>query len=335
MTLRRIGQMLCLWVLCLSLKAKAQDLDAKTDAFAQSRYVADPQGVALTHMLTSSVSSASERESPPSAAAHWTPVEMPDRWSDTRPNQGGSVWYQAGVHFSKPAQTPWAVYLPRVIMNAEVWVNGVLVGRAGQMTPPYTRHWNTPLLFQTPGTVWRVGDNLLQIRVVAWSDNAGGLAPPQLGRADVMAQRHARQVFWQNDLVYAANIAVLALGLFVLAVWARKPERVDYGYFSAGALLWGAANFNMTVRSPPVPNAQWELLVYLFTIWALLFLCLFALRFSRKAPRWLERAVLAYCVACGLFLGLSGETGAVIWGPYLLLPVLALGGWSNVAGGGL
>lgn len=328
MTLRRIGQMLCLWVLCLSLEAKAQDLDAKTDAFAQSRYVADPQGVALTHMLTSSVSSASERESPPSAAAHWTPVEMPDRWSDTRPNQGGSVWYQAGVHFSKPAQTPWAVYLPRVIMNAEVWVNGVLVGRAGQMTPPYTRHWNTPLLFQTPGTVWRVGDNLLQIRVVAWSDNAGGLAPPQLGRADVMAQRHARQVFWQNDLVYAANIAVLALGLFVLAVWARKPERVDYGYFSAGALLWGAANFNMTVRSPPVPNAQWELLVYLFTIWALLFLCLFALRFSRKAPRWLERAVLAYCVACGLFLGLSGETGAVIWGPYLLLPVLALGGWS-------
>ncbi len=67
MTLRGIGQMLglCLWVLCLSLEAKAQDLEAKTGAIAQARYVADPQGVALTHMLATAVSGASEGESPP------------------------------------------------------------------------------------------------------------------------------------------------------------------------------------------------------------------------------------------------------------------------------
>lgn len=307
--------------------AKAVDVPANDDG-ARTRYLAQPEGSALMRMLISPLNSTPEGAPPPSASGDWKPVSLPDSWGKTKPDQGGSAWYGATVHFPTQPTTPWAVYLPRVIMNAEVWVNGILVGRAGQMQQPYTRHWNTPLLFQTPGTVWQQGDNLLHIRVVALPDNAGGLAPPQLGRADVMVSRHARQVFWQNELVYAANISVLALGLFVLAVWARKRERVDYGYFSAGALLWGAANFNMTVRSPPMPNAQWELLVYLCVIWSLLFLCLFTLRFCNKAPRWLERSVLGYCVACGVFLALSGDMGAVIWGRYWLLPVLALGAWS-------
>ncbi|MFM2075249.1 MAG: hypothetical protein RJB34_1554 [Pseudomonadota bacterium] len=321
MTVRRFGWLLCWWLACGCIGVRAEGL-------AAAPYVAKPEGLAFTHMKISPLNSTAEGEPPPAATVDWTSVQLPDRWGKTKPEQGGSVWYEAVVHFQNQPQAPWAVYLPRVIMNAEVWVNGVLVGRAGQMTVPYTRHWNTPLLFQTPATVWQPGNNLVHIRVVALPDGSGGLAPPQLGRADIMASRHARQVFWQNDLVYAANISVMALGLFVLAVWLRKRERADYGYFSAGALLWGAANFNMTVRTPPLPNAQWELMVYIFSIWSLLFLCLFTLRFARKVPPWLERSVLAYCVVCALFLLLSGEIGSVTWGRYWLLPVLVLGAWA-------
>jgi signal transduction histidine kinase len=213
-------------------------------------------------------------------------------------------------------------------MNADVWVNGVLVGRSGGMDGILTRHWNTPLLFSTPGSSWHEGLNSVHIRVAAYADNAGGLAPVHLGRFDVLSALHQTQRFWQNDLVYACNIGVIALGFFVLAVWVRRRDRADYGYFSLGAVLWGASNFNFTVREPPFSNANWELLVFVSIVWALLFLCLFTLRFSKKAPRWLERSVLIYALLYGVALSISGPYGAVIWGKYGLLPVLVLGAWS-------
>jgi signal transduction histidine kinase len=296
---------------------------------ASTIYQADPLGLTMQHMQVFDQHPDDAFSKPPSANEKaWRAVQLPDRWGESRPSQGGSVWYMAQVEFAQSPQTTWAIYLPRVIMNAEVWVNGTLVGRDGRMDTPITRNWNTPLLLSTPGSVWRVGMNTVQIRVVAFPDNSGGMAPPQLGRADVMAAKQSAQSFWQNDLVYAATISVIALGLFVMAMWLRKRERIEYGYFSLGSVLWGMSNLNMTVREAPLPNAQWEMLVYVSMVWSWLFLCLFTLRFARQDSRWLERAVLAYGATCALFLVLSGPTGAVVTGPYWLLPVLALGAWS-------
>jgi signal transduction histidine kinase len=292
-------------------------------------YEAQPTGIRMPRMQVLAPQAATGASTPPMLdAPGWQAMPLPDQWRQSRPGQGGSVWYMAQVNFAKAPETPWAIYLPRVIMNAEVWVNGTLIGRDGRMDTPVTRNWNTPLLFTTPGNVWRVGINTVQIRVVAFGDNAGGLAPPQLGRADAMAALQSEQSFWQSELVYAATISVIALGLFVMALWLRKLERIEYGYFSMGSVLWGASNLNMTVREPPLPNAQWELFVYVSMVWSWLFLCLFTLRFARQLPQWLERSVLAFGVACGIFLTFSGPAGPVAWGPYWLVPVLALGTWS-------
>jgi signal transduction histidine kinase len=295
-------------------------------------YEAQPLGLTMRHMQVfeqaQQAPEGATDQLPLPNQRGWQAMQLPDHWSRSRPDQGGSVWYMAQVNFAKSPQTPWAIFLPRVIMNAEVWVNGVLVGREGRMDAPVTRNWNTPLLFTTPSSVWRVGINTLQIRVVAFPDNAGGLAPPQLGRADVMEAKHSAQSFWRNDLVYAATISVIALGFFVMALWLRKRERIEYCYFSLGSVLWGVSNLNMNVREAPLPNALWEMFVYGSMVWSWLFLCLFTLHFARQATRWLERSVLAFGAACALFLAFSGPTGAVVWGPYWLVPVLALGAWS-------
>jgi signal transduction histidine kinase len=290
---------------------------------------AQPTGVTLHRMqVWDPPGGITPHTPPPADATGWQTIPLPDHWRHSRPGRGGSVWYMAQVNFAQSPQAPWALYLPRVIMNAEAWVNGDLVGRDGRMAPPVTRNWNTPLLFTTPGHVWRAGVNTVQIRVTAFADDAGGLAPPQLGRADVMATLHSQQTFWQRELVHAATISVIALGFFVMTLWLRKRERIEYGHFSLGAVLWGTSNLNMTVRDAPLPNAQWELFVYVSMVWSWLFLCLFTLRFARQLPQWLERSVLIFGAACGMALGLSGPTGAVVWGPYWLVPVLVLGAWS-------
>jgi signal transduction histidine kinase len=296
-------------------------------------YTAQASGLTLTHMQVWGPNTAPDPDHgngyPPAPAnTAWRSMQLPDSWGRSRLGQGGSVWYMAKVTFAQSPQSPWALYLPRVIMNAEVWVNGALVGRDGRMEAPVTRNWNTPLLFTAPGHVWRAGINVVQIRVVAYADNSGGMAPPQLGPAELMAERHGQQAFWQNELVYAATISEIALGLFVLALWARKPERIEFLYFSLGSILWGVSNLNMTTRQPPMPNALWEWLVYVSMVWSWLFLCLFTLHFARQAPRWLAAAVVAFGAACALSLLLSGPTGPVVWGVYWLMPVLALGAWS-------
>jgi hypothetical protein len=238
-------------------------------------YEAQPLGLTMRHMQVfeqaQQAPEGATDQLPLPNQRGWQAMQLPDHWSRSRPDQGGSVWYMAQVNFAKSPQTPWAIFLPRVIMNAEVWVNGVLVGREGRMDAPVTRNWNTPLLFTTPSSVWRMGINTLQIRVVAFPDNAGGLAPPQLGRADVMEAKHSAQSFWQNDLVYAATISVIALGFFVMALWLRKRERIEYCYFSLGSVLWGVSNLNMNVREAPLPNALWEMFVYVSMVWSWLF----------------------------------------------------------------
>jgi len=324
----RCGLLLVLWAWSCAVTAQP---GAATDVpIGVPTFQAKPTGVALTQMQVALDTSPPAAPKNPKTVdeAAWKNAQMPDRWSQSRPQHSGGVWYRAQVNFANQPQTPWGLYLPRVIMNAEVWVNGNLVGRAGRMEAPLTRHWNTPLLFSTPGTSWQVGMNTVHIRVVGFSEGGAGLAVPRLGRYDLMAADFESQKFWQNDLVYACNIGVIVLGLYVLAIWVRKRERVDYGYFSLGAILWGMGNFNMTIREPMMSESAWETTVYVCTVWALLSLCLFTLRFSNRMPRGVERIVWVYSLLFALFLAFTGPTVAVQYGKFGLLPVLILGAWS-------
>jgi len=321
---------LCFYV-CVLLLAAAAPARAQE---AKLIHQGTPTGSVLRHWqsLAQPPSQAPPLAPPDSASLMWQNVQLPDKWVLSRSGFGGQVWYRSWVNFEKQPQTPWGLYLPRVVMNADVWVNGVLVGRSGVMDGALTRHWNTPLLFNIPGSSWRQGLNTVHVRVAAYADNAGGLAPVHLGRFDVLSAQHQSQIFWQNDLVYACNIGVIALGLFVLAIWARRRTRADYGYFGVGAVLWGVSNFNFTVREPPLATAQWELFVYVSIVYALVFLCLFNLRFSNKAPKWLERTAHSYVLVYAGLLILSGAHGVVLWGKFGLLPVLVFGAWAMYQG---
>ncbi len=316
------------FIACIAVSAFFMASMLPALAADEPAFKADPEGVRITRMQVLEEPSDDADPRPPPAKAAWQTIDLPDRWRNSRPGYSGGVWYRGEVNFAAAPATPWAVYLPRVVMNAEVWVNGVLVGRAGRMKGSYTRHWNTPLFFITPQTVWEKGSNIVHVRVVAHGDGAGGLAPPQIGRADKLADVHARQVFFQNTLVYAANIAVIALGFFVFAVWLRKQERADYGYFSAGALLWGTSNFNMIASDVPFSYFYWELFVFVSIVWALLALGLFGLRFAGVHKLWLEKVVALYGAAYALTLWIAGPTAAVSTAASWLLPVLLLGAWS-------
>ncbi|HEX5355522.1 MAG TPA: hypothetical protein VFW93_04865, partial [Aquabacterium sp.] len=120
-------------------------------------------------------------DSPPDQEAPWLHVKLPHRWSATHPGYRGAMWYRFRVILPHVPSSIWAVYLPRAVMNAQVWVNGMPMAYSGSMTEPVTRNWYVPALVQVPTHVWREGENLIQIKVVSGYVSRNGLAPITVG----------------------------------------------------------------------------------------------------------------------------------------------------------
>lgn len=268
---------------------------------------------------------ADDAEAPPDDDAPWQTSRLPDRWSQSRPGFAGTVWYRVIVRFEQTPHAPWSVMLPKLSMNADLWVNGMLVGRIGSMGDRLTRHWNKPLLFPVPEAVWVQGDNRVHIRVKALAGQDGGLGRIWIGPADKVAEIYDARALWQIKLAVIADVSIFALGVFFLFIWVRERQEVHYGYFSFGTFFWGVANTNMVLTDPPLPDLAWEWLVHVTLIWGLLLVGFFGFRFGGvRLPR-LEKAGLVFAVIAAVTLVLVSERWRVQADAALLLPVIGIG----------
>lgn len=256
--------------------------------------------------------------------ADWRHVALPHLWADTHGDYEGSLWYRLRVKLPARPGVPWAVYLPRVVMNAQVWVNGVPLDYTGSMVDPVTRHWYVPLLFQVPASAWRAGENLVEVRVASGYQARNGLAPIQIGPLEALAtvQRHRRWA--QVDAVHIAHVGLISLGLLMVIVWLRDRAQSAVGYMGAAAVFWGASTLMGIAPYPLTGLKLWEDLSYTATVWHQLALCAFFFRFARPWP-WVERLIGAMAVALPLFyVSMPGfESTALV---YVAIFGLALAG---------
>ena len=266
---------------------------------------------------------------PPDQGAGWRALALPDLWSRSRPGFSGTVWYRFHVWIDEPSAMPWSVLVTKVVMNADLWVNGELAGRVGRMDDgQLSRHWNTPLLFNTTAVSWHAGENLVHLRVKAEAGHGGGLAPPVIGPTNSLSPLYEQAVWWRKTLVSVCNVFVMSLGLFVLFVWMRHREQAQYGYFGAAAIVWGLANTNMTSAQVPLPDGLWEVAIHSLTLWALLLLCLFGIRFAARPRPRLELAFVGYALLGTAAHAAAGARWQIWTHAALALPVLLIGVYS-------
>lgn len=246
--------------------------------------------------LTDAEALASQRATPPQEMDNAVSVRLPHRWSQTHRELTGSLWYRLNVPLSAlPAQT-WAVYLPKVSMNAEVWVNGVSLGVVGSMEPPLTANWYTPLMFTVPPSLWKVGDNALEVRVSGDSVSRSGLAPVWVGSARTISKMYNQRWTVQIMGVHAANVGLVMMGLFLVVLWMRDRSQSAFGYIGQAAILWGLGSSANIVPDPFLPMPVWDALSFVCIVWAQLSMCLFFLRFSERKWVWAERLIAGFAV---------------------------------------
>lgn len=234
----------------------------------------------------------------------WQPQVLPDHWRLTRPGRGGNGWYR--IHFNideLPAQS-LAVYLPRVCMNAGVWLNDVYLGDGGRFDEPVARNWNRPLLFTVPVTLLHAGENTLLVRVRSFASVQGSLSPIQVGPEILLRPVYESEFFLRITLNQALTVMIGLVGVLMLSLWWRRRADSMYGYFGASALVWSINSINLYARYVPLATAQWEVFINAtFQIFVPL-LMVSLLRFLNRRVGWLEKTLWFIAVAAPITLGL-------------------------------
>lgn len=245
---------------------------------------------------------------PDAGSSDWTPVDLPHRWDLNGTVDAGTLWYRAFLHIESPMERSLSLYIPKVSMTADIWLNGRPVADQENGSQTLPRHWNTPLLFGLPPGLLHAGRNELMIRVRAQGRHDGGLSPFFVGETQTLQITARKAAFWRNTFVGVSVTCVLALGFVVGIIWARWRSRAEYGYFALGALGCGVSSLNMIVVEPPMSDAVWELVVHGALHAGVLSLALFAWQLSGKSTRVSRWVVLAIIVIDLCAMALFGES---------------------------
>jgi hypothetical protein len=230
---------------------------------------------------------------PPGEDGPWQDATLPHRWNTTHGAYEGTMWYRFHVKLSEVPGQLWAVYLPRAIMNAQVWVNGVPMAFSGSMSKPVTRNWYTPLLTQVPLEAWHAGLNTIDVRVVSGFASHDGLAPIQVGPLSLLDALYKQRVLVQVDAMNFGNVSLFSLGVFMLIIWSRDRSQRAIGFQGLASMLWGLGITALAAPSPLVwGSPRWETSAYVIMAWGILLMCLFFWRFV--GTRWFWSDVMVY-----------------------------------------
>ena len=127
-------------------------------------------------------------------------VTLPYAWDRYHKGQWGEAVFDLGFELPSLPNEPWAIYFPRVGTAYEVWLNGHLLERKGDITQP-----NGPDFGQVPRYLnIPISDlalrNQLQVRIRADAGRRGGLSLLTVGSADDVYPLYRRESLKRQGL---------------------------------------------------------------------------------------------------------------------------------------
>ena len=203
-------------------------------------------------------------------------VTLPYLWDAAHPVQSGEAEFVLNWSFDPMPTEPWALLLPRVGNTFEVWLNGQLMQRRGQLADQNgddyakTSHWVT-----LPVSSLQLR-NRLEIRIHADALRRAGLSSVQIGpQAELLPlfeKTYLLQTGWPL-IVIAFSVSVSLLAFVLWRSRMRSPHAVKlqeeiYWMAAWTELLWALRMLDTVFTQPPLPWPWWGIFTNLaYVLW--------------------------------------------------------------------
>ena len=169
------------------------------------------------------------------------------------PESRGAGWYRLSFDLAGPPQELQALYVLRLRVVGQAFVNGRLVGQTAPIEQPATGR--IPHLFSVPPYLLHAGRNTLHLRLEWTSPRSAQLGPVQVGpQASLLPRQQARH--WQaiTGLQLLATVSA-TLGIFMLLLWSRRRKEAALSWFGLTALSYTLfLGDSIFVRVPVAPG---------------------------------------------------------------------------------
>ncbi|TXT40801.1 MAG: putative signal transduction histidine kinase, partial [Comamonadaceae bacterium] len=185
-------------------------------------------------------------------------VNLPYHWDRQHPGLAGEAVFELPFELDQLPTVPFGLYVPRLGNAYEVWLNGVLLQRQGDL-----QNYNGSDFAKAPRYVvihpglWRT-HNLLLIRIRADVGRRGGLAALHLGPDEEVYPLYLHDYLWRSLGSLVIVIVSLLIGGVAMALWAtqvnvsvaERPRRdALYLYAGLAELCWAAAVGNALIEN--------------------------------------------------------------------------------------
>jgi len=225
----------------------------------------------------------------------WKKITLPDLWQKNHADYGGSIWYRTAIQINERPDHLWGIYLPRVSMNAAVYLNGVMVGTGGRFTRPMARNWNRPLYFTVPKALWHRGANIIMVRVQADKNCRGALHAMQVGSDAQLRPKYEHAMILQIDAMKVLLVLSLFVSAITLVLWLfRRRKDAMYGWYALGTFFWGIYIQYFFVQDISVSAHTWMWLTFSSGYGMIISMMLFTQLFMGLQCNWCLRLMPVY-----------------------------------------
>lgn len=196
-------------------------------------------------------------------------TSLPYNWDRQHSGHSGVAVFEVPLQLAQPPAEPFAVYFSRLGNRAEIWLNGVLLSRFGDLDRSNREDYaKAPQYVLIPAQLLQ-RENLFRIIVHADGGRRGGLSSMLVG-PEVEVREHYHSIYrWLVNGSIAVSVFSLVVGVIALLLWVTQVEVSPGGashrvglYLSAGVaeMCWMLRLSDTALTDPPLSWPGWGVL---------------------------------------------------------------------------
>lgn len=222
------------------------------------------------------------------------------------PSDGGRVHYRMHLNLQQAPAKPLGVHIPKLSLSGAVYVNGQFVNSCDQGPLESLRCLHKPIFFTVPASLWRAGDNQIDVEIFATSRQVNGLSAVRVGDMDHLYNQNFRFSQWiKIEFLIALFWISAVFGFLSLTVYFILRKELAYLWFGMGCLAHMLGLLNMTVSRPLINMDVFVWLVVSSRFFATPMALLTMLSLFDKLRTWMIVAVLGFSVTGSVLIAFS------------------------------